>query len=92
MIARTLCHGFGDWEVTMNQKNRREFESLAEAAERTGLSTKTIRRRIASGVLAAYRSGPRVLRVDPDDVDQMMVRLPTMSAGADSVGAPRPSR
>lgn len=76
----------------MNQKHRREFESLAEAAERTGLSTKTIRRRIASGVLAAYRSGPRVLRVDPDDVDQMMVRLPTMSAEPESMRAPRPSR
>ncbi|WP_260439828.1 helix-turn-helix domain-containing protein [Humibacillus xanthopallidus] len=92
MIAQTSCHGFGDWEVTMNQKNRREFESLAEAAERTGLSTKTIRRRIASGVLAAYRSGPRVLRVDPYDVDQMMVRLPTMSAGPESMRAPHASR
>lgn len=76
----------------MNQKHRREFESLAEAAERTGLSTKTIRRRIASGVLAAYRSGPRVLRVDPNDVDRMMVRLPTMSAGPESWAEPRPSR
>ncbi|WP_256791994.1 helix-turn-helix domain-containing protein [Terrabacter sp. Ter38] len=71
----------------MNQKHRREFESLAEAAERTGLSTKTLRRRIASGVLAAYRSGPRVLRVDPDDVDRMMVRLPTVSSGSDTLRA-----
>ncbi|GAA2469333.1 helix-turn-helix domain-containing protein [Terrabacter carboxydivorans] len=76
----------------MNHKHRREFESLAEAAERTGLSTKTLRRRIASGVLAAYRSGPRLLRVDPDDVDQMMVRIPTVSLGPDSLRAARPSR
>lgn len=61
----------------MNQKNRREFESLAAAAERTGLSTKTLRRRIASGALVAYRNGPRVLRVDPKEVDGMMVRVPT---------------
>lgn len=61
----------------MNQKNRREFESLAAAAERTGLSTKTLRRRIASGALVAYRNGPRVLRVDPNEVDRMMVRVPT---------------
>ena len=92
MIAQTVRSGFGGWEVTMNQKHRREFESLAEAAERTGLSTKTLRRRIASGALAAYRSGPRVLRVDPDDVDRMMVRLPTMSAGPEPMGTPRPSR
>jgi excisionase family DNA binding protein len=73
----------------MNQKHRREFESLAEAAERTGLSTKTLRRCIASGMLAAYRSGPRVLRVDPDDVDRMMVRLPTVSSASDGPQAAR---
>jgi hypothetical protein len=33
--------------------------------------------RIASGHLAAYRRGARVIRVDPDDVDRMMVRMPT---------------
>ena len=53
----------------MTTKVRREFESLASAAERTGLSIRTLRRRIASGHLAAYRSGARVIRVDPDDVE-----------------------
>ena len=61
----------------MTTKVRREFESLASAAERTGLSIRTLRRRIATGHLAAYRSGARVIRVDPDDVDRMMVRMPT---------------
>ncbi|MBB2893087.1 helix-turn-helix transcriptional regulator [Flexivirga oryzae] len=56
---------------------RRQFETLADAAERTGLSTRTIRRRIAAGQLPAYRSGPRVLRVDPADVDRLMVLIPT---------------
>ena len=41
---------------------RREYESLASAAERTGLSTRTLRRRIAEGVLPVYRCG-RILRV-----------------------------
>ena len=44
----------------MTTKTRREFETLASAAERTGLSIRTLRRRIASGDLAAYRSGARV--------------------------------
>jgi excisionase family DNA binding protein len=57
--------------------HRQEFESLSSAAERTGLSIRTLRRRIASGDLAAYRSGARIIRVDPDDVDRMMVRMPT---------------
>lgn len=56
---------------------RRQFETLAEAAQRTGLSVRTLRRRIAAGLLPAYRSGPRVLRVDPADVDRLMVRVPT---------------
>ncbi|HYO86253.1 MAG TPA: helix-turn-helix domain-containing protein [Dermatophilaceae bacterium] len=61
----------------MTTKVHREFESLSSAAERTGLSIRTLRRRIASGDLTAYRSGARIIRVDPDDVDQMMVRIPT---------------
>ena len=61
----------------MTTRVRREFESLSSAAERTGLSIRTLRRRIASGDLCAYRSGARIIRVDPDDVDRMMVRMPT---------------
>lgn len=57
--------------------SRRQFETLNQAAERTGLSVRTLRRRIAAGLLPAYRSGPRVLRVDPADVDRLMVRVPT---------------
>lgn len=58
---------------------RRQFESLAEAAERTGLSTCTLRRRIADGLLPAYRSGARIIRVDPDDVDKLLTRMQTVS-------------
>lgn len=50
----------------------RTYETLTQAAERTGLSVKTLRRRISDGQLQAYTSGRRVLRVDPVDVDQMM--------------------
>ncbi|AXH96027.1 helix-turn-helix domain-containing protein [Ornithinimicrobium avium] len=58
---------------------KRRFESLSEAAERTGLSTYTLRRRIAEGKLPAYRSGRRVIRVEPDDVDKLLTRIPTAS-------------
>ncbi|MGO0576735.1 helix-turn-helix transcriptional regulator [Ornithinimicrobium panacihumi] len=57
---------------------RRQFESLAQAAQRTGLSARTLRRRIAEGRLPAYRNGPRILRVDPEDVDQLMIRVPAV--------------
>ncbi|MFK5584338.1 excisionase family DNA-binding protein [Serinicoccus sp. LYQ131] len=56
---------------------RRQFESLTEASQRTGLSTRTLRRRIAEGQLPAYRTGPRILRLDTEDVDRLMVRIPT---------------
>ncbi len=63
----------------MTHTPRRRFESLSQAAERTGLSIRTLRRRIAAGDLTAYRHGPRVIRLDPDDVDRLMIRIPTAS-------------
>ena len=51
------------------------YESLAQAAERTDVSVKTLRRRIAAGELPAYRYGPKILRVDPKDVDKLMKPL-----------------
>lgn len=62
----------------MTEHHRRQFESLSEAAARTGLSTRTLRRRISAGQLAAYRNGPRLIRLDPEDVDKLMRRLPTL--------------
>lgn len=47
----------------------RNYESLTHAAARTGLSVQSLRRSIAAGELNAYRSGPRILRVNPLDVD-----------------------
>ncbi|WP_377644660.1 excisionase family DNA-binding protein [Oryzobacter terrae] len=61
----------------MTQTSQRQYESLADAAKRTGLSIRTLRRRIAMGELTAYRAGPRVIRLDPEDVDRLMVRVPS---------------
>lgn len=48
------------------------YETLAHAAERTGISVKTLRRWVASGRLPAYRYGPRLLRVEPHEIDRLM--------------------
>ena len=53
--------------------------SLPSAGARIGVSVKTIRRRIAEGVLPVYRCG-RILRLDPDDVDAMFTRYPQWTA------------
>jgi excisionase family DNA binding protein len=60
-----------------------QLETLAEAAARHGVTTKTIRRRIADGTIPAYRSGPRLIRVDPDDVDSALLSpIPTVGGAA----------
>jgi len=69
----------------------RTYESLASAAARMGVSVKTVRRRIAEGILPAYRSG-RILRLDPDDVDNMFCRWPRWTAPAIDPTGRRDSR
>ena len=49
-----------------------QYESLAQAAQRTGLSTRTLRRRIAAGLLPAFVAGRRTIRLKVEDVDRMM--------------------
>ncbi|TSE17873.1 helix-turn-helix domain-containing protein [Arthrobacter sp. KBS0703] len=55
--------------------------SLAESSARTGLSEKTLRRRIADGLLPAYRVGPRAIRVKPEDLDKLLRPMPASVEG-----------
>lgn len=48
------------------------YESLAQASERTGISLRTLRRRIAAVELPVFASGRRLLRVRPEDVDHLL--------------------
>ncbi|MEO3939197.1 excisionase family DNA-binding protein [Dermatophilaceae bacterium Soc4.6] len=52
---------------------RRSYESIAQAADRIGVSQRTLRRRIADGSLRAYRLGPRIIRLNATEVDDLMV-------------------
>ncbi len=63
--------------TTMAATTRRTYESLTQAANRTGVSPRTLRRRIADGSLRAYRLGPRIIRLDAAEVDLLMVPVPT---------------
>ena len=60
--------------------------SIATAAEYIGVSERTIYRWIASGHLAAYKIGPKLVRVDLDDVDRPRTAHPGHRAG---LGPPR---
>ena len=51
---------------------RRRYETLQSAAERLAVDTRTVRRWIAAGRLNAYRTGPRLIRVDIQEVDAFL--------------------
>src|SRR5664280_370269 len=74
-----------------DQMTARTYESLASAAARMGVSVKTVRRRIADGVLPVYRCG-RILRLDPNDVDGMFCRYPQLTVAALGSTGRRPAR
>lgn len=55
--------------------------TIRSAAEKFGVSERTIRRRIASGELPAYRLGPRSIRLRAEDVEALAKPIP---AGGDA--------
>jgi excisionase family DNA binding protein len=57
------------------------LESIQEAARRNSISVDTVRRRIASGDLKAYRLGNRIIRVDLGEVDALFQPIPTVRNG-----------
>lgn len=50
--------------------------TLAEVADARGVAVRTVRRWIAAGLLPAYRVGPRLVRIRPDDLEQLDRRIP----------------
>lgn len=61
-------------------KSQRRLSSLPEAAEQYGVSSRTIRRYISAGRITGYRFGPRMLRVDLDELDALL--RPLAAGGA----------
>ena len=55
--------------------SRPRLISLGEAAERLDVSTRTLRRYIAAGRLTGYRVGPRLIKIDPAELDQLPLAL-----------------
>ncbi|EHK84255.1 DNA binding domain-containing protein [Rhodococcus pyridinivorans AK37] len=60
-------------------KTSRRLVSIPESAKYAGVCTKTIRRRISDGSITGYRFGPRLIRVDLNEIDDML--RPMASAG-----------
>jgi hypothetical protein len=55
---------------------------LAEAAEYSHLSVRTLRRYGAAGRLTLYRVGVKLLQVDLDELDRIIRPVPTTGNGA----------
>jgi excisionase family DNA binding protein len=60
----------------------RHLVSIGQAADYAGVSTKTLRRRIADGTIPAVRLGPRAIRVRLDDVEAALRPIPTAGISA----------
>ncbi|MBA3719857.1 MAG: excisionase family DNA-binding protein [Nocardioidaceae bacterium] len=58
----------------------RRMVSPQEAARRYNVSTKSIRRRVADGSITGYRVGPRLIRLDLDEVEAALL-VPIPAAG-----------
>ncbi len=66
----------------------KRLATIAEAAEQARCNSRTIRRRIADGSLTGYRMGPRLIRVDLNELDAILRPIPTAGDGALSRGRP----
>lgn len=62
---------------TARKQTHDVYLSLPEASEVVGQSVKTLRRRIASGTLVAYRFGPRSIRVKRADLEASGHQIPS---------------
>lgn len=55
--------------------------TVEEAAAYVRCAPRTIRRYVSSGAIAGFRVGPRMLRVDLNEVDAMLRPIPTAGGG-----------
>ena len=73
-------------ELSMSKnKAQRRLSSIPDAADEYGVHHQTIRRWISAGRIVGYRFGPRMLRVDLDELDALLRPLataPAMRGGA----------
>lgn len=88
IVAASLKHSplpprliFRPGDTVQELHSQRRYGSVQQAADLIGVSGKTIRRRIADGTISAYKFGPRLLRVDLDQVERALTPIPTAVRG-----------
>lgn len=49
-----------------------KFTTIPAVCDRYLVSSRTVRRYVSQGLLTGYRVGPRMVRLDPDEVDRVL--------------------
>jgi excisionase family DNA binding protein len=62
----------------------RRMADLQGAGDYAKVHQRTIRRWISAGLLTGYRAGPRLIRVDLNELDAMLSEIPTVGGGPDA--------
>ena len=68
--------------MTRQRTTDHRYATLDVAGTYAGCSKHTIRRRIADGSLTGYRFGPRAIRVDLNEIDEILRPIPTIGRPA----------
>ena len=63
---------FTKGDAVPSNKSQRSLASIAVAADAFDVHTCTIRRWIAKGLVTGYRVGPRLIKVDLNELDAVM--------------------
>ncbi|WP_255800945.1 helix-turn-helix domain-containing protein [Mycobacteroides abscessus] len=56
----------------------RRLVSVAAAADHLDVCSRTVRRYVAAGRLTAYRIGPRLIKIDMAELEQLPMQLVTI--------------
>lgn len=59
-----------------------KYLGIGDSAAYLSVSPKTIRRMVARGELTAYRVGPKILRIDAEELDAVLRRVPSAGDAA----------
>jgi excisionase family DNA binding protein len=62
----------------------RRMRDLQGAGEYAQVHPRTIRRWISAGLLTGYRAGPRLIRIDLNELDAMLSEIPTVGTPDDA--------
>lgn len=68
--------------MSLATSSRTRYVAIADAADYLSVTDRTIRNYIARGFLTGYRIGPRSIRVDLRELEELLTPIPTVGGGS----------